>query len=54
LVPRLAAAVLDVKVVTTEDGGSWYVSPGQTVVQLYADLLGALQPGDLDALVAGN
>jgi hypothetical protein len=54
LVPRLATAVLNVKVVTTQDGGSWYVAPGQTVVQLYADLLGALQPGDLDALVAGN
>lgn len=54
LTPRLATAVLDVKVVTSEDGGSWYVSPGQTVVQLYADLLGALQPGDLDALIAGN
>ncbi|MCE3550034.1 flagellar basal body protein FliL [Pseudonocardia sp. RS11V-5] len=54
LTPRLATAVLNVKVVTTEDGGSWYVAPGQTVVQLYADLLGALRPGDLDALIAGN
>ncbi|WP_433501917.1 flagellar basal body protein FliL [Pseudonocardia halophobica] len=54
LTPRLATAVLNVKVVTSEDGGSWYVSPGQTVVQLYADLLGALRPGDLDALIAGN
>jgi hypothetical protein len=54
LAPRLVTAMLDVKVVTTEVDGQWYVTPGQTVVQLYADILGALQPGDIDALIAGN
>ncbi|WP_181780589.1 flagellar basal body protein FliL, partial [Pseudonocardia pini] len=52
--PRLVTAMLDVKVLTTEVDGSWYVSPGQTVVQLYADILGAMQPGDLDALIAAG
>ncbi|GAA4537822.1 flagellar basal body protein FliL [Pseudonocardia xishanensis] len=52
--PRLVTAMLDVKVVASEVDGKWYVSPGQTVVQLYADLLGAMQPGDLDALIAAG
>ncbi|SDF03652.1 hypothetical protein [Pseudonocardia oroxyli] len=54
LAPRLVTALLNVKVLTTEVDGQWYVSPGQTVVQLYADVLGALQPGDIDALIAAG
>lgn len=54
LAPRLVTAMLDIKVLTTEIDGQWYVSPGQTVVQVYADILGALQPADIDALIAGN
>jgi hypothetical protein len=50
--PRLVKAALDIKVLTTEIDGAWYVSPGQTVVQLYSDVLGALQPGDIDAFIA--
>ena len=52
LIPKLAKAALDVKVIVVEEGGSWYVSPSRTVVQLYADLLGAFEPGDIDALIA--
>ena len=52
--PRLVTAMLDVKVVASEVDGKWYVSPGQTLVQVYADLLGAMQPGDLDALIAAG
>lgn len=52
LVPKLAEAALDVKVIVVEEGGSWYVSPSRTLVQLYADLLGAFEPQDISDLVA--
>ncbi|AEA25566.1 hypothetical protein Psed_3376 [Pseudonocardia dioxanivorans CB1190] len=56
LLPKLMTAVLDIKVMASEEGGSWYVSPSQTVLQAYADILGVLQPQDVKDLLdlAGN
>jgi hypothetical protein len=51
VLPKLAKAALDLKVVTTEADGKYYVDPGQTVISLYGDLLGVLEPGDIDALL---
>jgi hypothetical protein len=51
ILPKLAKAALDLKVVTTEVDGKYYVDPGQTVISLYGDLLGVLEPGDIDALL---
>jgi hypothetical protein len=52
LLPKLAKAALDLKVVTSQVDGKYYVAPGQTVVSLYGDLLGVLEPGDVDAFLA--
>jgi hypothetical protein len=49
--PKLVRAAFDLKVVTTEVDGKFYVDPGQTVISLYGDLLGVLEPGDVDALL---
>jgi hypothetical protein len=51
VLPKLAQAALDLKVVTSEVDGKYYVDPGQTVISLYGDLLGVLEPGDVDALL---
>jgi hypothetical protein len=51
LVPKLVTAALDVKVVMVQEDGAWFVSPGRTLVGVYGDLLGALAPEDVAALV---
>jgi hypothetical protein len=44
--------MLGIKIVTVEIDGAHYVSPGRTVVGIYADLLGTLQPEDLAELLS--
>ena len=52
VLPKLVTAVLNVKVLTVEEGGSWYVSPSQTVIQAYGDILGVLDAQDVKDLMA--
>ncbi len=53
VLPKLVSAVLNVKVLTVEEGGSWYVSPSQTLIQAYGDILGGvLEPQDVKDLMA--
>ena len=54
VLPRLVQAMLDIKIVTTEIDGAYYVSPGRTLVGIYADLLGTLQPEDLADLLSSS
>jgi hypothetical protein len=51
LAPALAQTVLDLQVVTSEVDGAHYVSPGQTVIELYGSVLGTLQPQDVRDLL---
>jgi hypothetical protein len=51
ILPKLIQVGFDVKVVTSEVDGKYYVDPGQTIISLYGDLLGVLEPGDIDALL---
>jgi hypothetical protein len=52
ILPKLAKAALDLKVVTTQVDGKYYLDPGQTVISLYGDVLGVLEPQDVDALLS--
>ena len=51
LAPRLIQAAFDVEVVTVEVDGAHYVSPGQTAINLYGDILGVLEPQDVRDLL---
>ncbi|WP_232664486.1 hypothetical protein [Pseudonocardia sp. TRM90224] len=52
--PKIAKALLDLKVVTVENGGTHFVSPLRTVGTLYVDVLKALTPEDVRELVKAS
>ncbi|MBC8091492.1 MAG: hypothetical protein H7Y15_06045, partial [Pseudonocardia sp.] len=51
LVPDAVQALLEVKIVTAEVDGRFYVSPVRTVVGIYGDLFAVLDRQDLVDLI---
>lgn len=52
LLPKLAQALRDLKIVVIEVDGAYYVSPTRTVVGVYASLLSVLESADLAELLS--